>query len=156
MLRWDSQTLTRWAKYGLACAAFLFLAESRLLAGCGDHQLFNFQAFETVSTSTPHAIQPGAGLTTSNLNKPLPCGQCPFQQNMPGEEPCRGPYCSGNPLPHGTPVSSTNVQETQELWSLCNSLGTPDCQQHGNWLHPSESILPISSTDSIFHPPRQA
>jgi hypothetical protein len=154
MMRWIMHATPRWTKFVLAVGALLVAAETRAVAGCGDHTFFSFQTFEPSSNSdrprpptSPGAFQTG---------RPTPCGQCPSNPLAPSDMPCRGPSCSGNNLPPGLPVTSTALKIHEQQLTMCLVVADLHHSQDRDWLFVNNSFQPVQRSDSIFHPPRHS
>src|SRR5262245_53961876 len=133
----------KWRVLILAVVGFC-LSGPRATAGCGpDHGLETMLRLFS-STDPTGALSPTGG---------TPRRQCP--QNTPGEQPCQGPFCSGNPPTDAVPLSSRSAEQTQDQWSvLLAPAQAPD--QCAEPLFLSSAPLPLRRTVSIFHPPRHS
>ena len=134
--------------------ALLVWAETRASAACTDHTFFSFQANPTESNSRGARSTSQTSTAPGKPSAPLPCGQCPGNAPIPGDAPCRGPFCSGDPLPQGVPITSTKVNPSQEQWSLWLVLPEGAETPTSAWLALSQLVIPLDRTTSIFHPPR--
>ena len=150
MLRNVPHTLVfRWARVLLVVVGVSVVAESRAQAGCGDHTFFSFTAFtQGESSSKPQTARVRTAVKPETA---LPCGRCP---NAPTPERCQGPSCSGQN--QGLPTTTTTTITYRESQSTALAgLLTANTQPEGaERLCTSDLFEPISSTDSIFHPPR--
>ena len=144
--------LSRWTKLALALVGAFLLAESRTQASCSDHTVFSFASFS--QDSPPTGVRGGQLPARPSTGKPSeapPCDRCPVN---PFEAPCRGPGCSGNNLPEGLPITTDNVNVTQDQWNVALMHALRHTDEQIDWLALSQTVSPVSRTDSIFHPPR--
>ncbi len=89
-----------------------------------------------------------------DVGKPLPCGKCPGSPNAPVNTPCRGPFCSGNSAPAGLPITNATSPRVQEQLSALALPAGDEQDEHSDWFSPDQLVLPITSADPIYHPPR--
>src|SRR5262245_38099462 len=143
--------LSRRTKLALALVGAFLLAESRAQASCSDHTVFYFASFG--QDAPPTGVRGGQLPARPSTGKPTesPCDRCPVN---PFEAPCRGPGCSGNNLPEGLPGTTDNVNVTQDQWNVTLMQALRNTDEQIDWLALSQTLSPVSRTDSIFHPPR--
>jgi hypothetical protein len=137
-----------WARAILVVGGVLVLADGAQ-AGCGDHTFFSFTPFtQNENSGKPQAVR---GHSKAKPEAVLPCGRCP---NAPTPEPCHGPSCSGQN--NGLPATTTTTITYRESQSTAlAAILTASIQPEGaERLFGDDIIAPVSSTDSIFHPPR--
>src|SRR5262245_52745639 len=103
---------------GVALALLVreFAAPAQAMASCGDYV-----------TSGNHSDQfPGSSTAPNIPVRPPPCsGRTHQDPPAPGQPPCRGPSCSGNPALPTAPLSTHSTGGPQRLDCLLSSPTTP-------------------------------
>jgi len=138
----------RWARFCLVAGAFLFVAETRATAACGNHGVVSFQTIETSSPPKKAAV---SNLISYAQSSTRHCGECPV---APDPVPCRGLFCSGQPAPAAVPVTAGAPRAAPEMLSVDDATRTLKPNRHADWLKSAAPSLAIPRTDFIFHPPR--
>jgi hypothetical protein len=144
---------TSWARF-LAAALLAWLgqgtvAPSAARASCGD--------YVTVSS--------GEGETTPSHQPPAPTRPCPgnvtpCREHVPAEAlpdsqvPCRGPGCSGNPVPPPEPLTTVSPEGGQDHWVCLVSLPVFLPADPGDPRTEPGALRPVRHGLSVFHPPR--
>ncbi|MCI0681484.1 MAG: hypothetical protein L0Y71_05220 [Gemmataceae bacterium] len=142
--------ISRWTRIILAVVGVSIAADSRAHAGCGEHTFVSFASFTQETSSTgQHSTSAPAQVKRTGA---LPCGQCP---RAPLPEPCRGPSCSGQNLPDGLPTTTTTTSHRESQPTAFVAMLAACTPPDGGERHCiDDTFEPITSTDSIFHPPR--
>jgi hypothetical protein len=150
---------TRLTRFFLAALAYGCFAAGEATAGCGEHVV-------VMSSLTPdersffirvlirggcQSLGQGPGHAASAAAPR--CASCPL--NPLSDGPCRGPYCSDQRPQEGTPVGPAPTRGF-DPWSLLVQIIKLQELTCAGYLEPADAPLPISRTDSIFHPPRAA
>jgi hypothetical protein len=148
------QTFCRAARVALALGAVLCLAEARAYAGCNAHIAFSFHGIAASSSSTGPATSHQQNAAASDLTVSLPCSKCSNSSDVPDNTPCRGPFCSGNKVPAGLPTTTAPGPNVHEQLTALASRTCAEQEAQSNWLSPDQFVVPITSVDPIFHPPR--
>lgn len=151
-----------------ALGALGWCAPSRAAASCGDYVTM---AHDRVS-SIPPPVSPGLtilpapdGITTNpapparvTQNRgPLSrtCRQCPMRPSDPGGRPCRGPWCSGDPIP--IPIAPPTVVESPgEPWALHGAVAAHKDVGPAPFASHAGQFARVHHVSSIYHPPRVA
>lgn len=129
----------RSARVLLAAGVLFLLAEGRAFA-CGSHDHSSFGWSESETSLGNSDDENGALRRTPNGSR------------TPSDEPCRGPSCSGNPVPVLPSPPSSPTGEHQGV--LCLFLSDPQAPPDVAWFHTADTFHPVQGIHSIFHPPR--
>src|SRR5947209_8541554 len=100
----------------LAAALLAWLAQGVVApatarASCGDYVTFSHGEGQSRPSHHPPAVPRPAPRNLTPC-----CDQVPNDLLAPGPAPCRGPGCSGNPLPASEPLTTTSQAGGQDHW----------------------------------------